>query len=687
MADRVRFGDGTYGDPNAEAGVTYPASWKDENAPTGHSVFSPSGYDTSGNSSPIPVWGGMDAYRQRMEQKGGAELAHAQGLVNDKRYMGRYQMRQGMAEAQNAALGMAAGRGSNPLAQRSAQYANAQMSANAVNQGAQLALQEYMARQAMLGQALARQTGYEQMMQDDASRRYLGQLQYQASMQGQKTQADIAEADREMQLIGAAVGAGGSLIGAMSDESQKTILSSNDAQITPYGYLAPPGTNPYGVTAYGYYERPADPDIRAPGDGTEVSKVSDSKSTGGMGRASAANVTSHYKELGTGKNDNSARFNPNVNSGAVNDSGTGNAQNLIAQLEAEGRKTNAQLMAPPPRSPGYEPPPMAARPGIVREFPDGNPYERPSVDPSPRATRYGFLGPAGSWEAPRSTEELARRGLGASFYGAYAPAGTYDFIRQGQASQPQPGDAQVAALSAQLDAEDARMQQQLGLSDKRAKELLSENRELKGRLRNMAERSELGNVTVPASTRGIWATGAQAQVDSIHNGMNPMARGARASREHIGAATGERPYMPTWTTLEQAEPPVRAFDAVIGQRLSRAEGDPEEDPIQQGSLGDVDRANIATMRGINPEMWRYKAGAQRALGLTPRVQVGPTAQNLEATPLGSTVVYDTPAGKQIDVKGATMQLLGQTGTLQRQVDTTASRLASLEDAIYGKRRA
>ena len=60
------------------------------------------------------------------------------------------------------------------------------------------------------------------------------------------------------------------------------------------------------------------------------------------------------------------------------------------------------------------------------------------------------------------------------------------------------------------------------------------------------------------------------------------------------------------------------------------------------------------------------------------MQAGPMAQNLEKTPLGKTIVYDTPRGKVIDIKGATAQLLGQNGTQQRIIDDQESRLQKLE---------
>lgn len=85
-------------------------------------------------------------------------------------------------------------------------------------------------------------------------------------------------------------------------------------------------------------------------------------------------------------------------------------------------------------------------------------------------------------------------------------------------------------------------------------------------------------------------------------------------------------------------------------------------------LGQVDQANVQTMRAVDPKVWQYKPGVQQKLGLTPRPQMGPTAQNLEATPIGKNYVYDTPAGKQVDTKQLSLANTGMLGTLQRQID-------------------
>ncbi len=104
-----------------------------------------------------------------------------------------------------------------------------------------------------------------------------------------------------------------------------------------------------------------------------------------------------------------------------------------------------------------------------------------------------------------------------------------------------------------------------------------------------------------------------------------------------------------------------------------------DEHLKQGRpIGEVDAVNMETMRHTEPKLWRYKDGAQRELGLTSRVQAGPTAQNLEETPLGKTIVYDTPHGKVVDTKAATLQLLGQNSTLMRTLDDQSERLERLE---------
>ena len=104
-------------------------------------------------------------------------------------------------------------------------------------------------------------------------------------------------------------------------------------------------------------------------------------------------------------------------------------------------------------------------------------------------------------------------------------------------------------------------------------------------------------------------------------------------------------------------------------------------------LGSVDQANVKTLQRLEPKLWRYKDGAQKALGLTSRVQQGPTAQNIEETPIGQHYVYDTPAGKQVDTKQLSMANLGMMSTLQKQIDDLKNRMLTTYEVEQKRKKA
>jgi hypothetical protein len=55
---------------------------------------------------------------------------------------------------------------------------------------------------------------------------------------------------------------------------------------------------------------------------------------------------------------------------------------------------------------------------------------------------------------------------------------------------------------------------------------------------------------------------------------------------------------------------------------------------------------------VEPNAYRYKPEARAAAGDDGREHIGVMAQDLEKTPAGASVVIETPAGKAIDMKGA-----------------------------------
>jgi len=82
------------------------------------------------------------------------------------------------------------------------------------------------------------------------------------------------------------------------------------------------------------------------------------------------------------------------------------------------------------------------------------------------------------------------------------------------------------------------------------------------------------------------------------------------------------------------------------------------------------------LQNLNPYAFNYKPG----IGENPNQRhVGVMAQDLETTPVGSTVVRDTPQGKVIDGKGTMMLSLAAAADLQKQVD----KLKAEQEAMYG----
>lgn len=104
------------------------------------------------------------------------------------------------------------------------------------------------------------------------------------------------------------------------------------------------------------------------------------------------------------------------------------------------------------------------------------------------------------------------------------------------------------------------------------------------------------------------------------------------------------------------------------------------DERKKSVIGDVDAKNIDTLRGIDPKVWKYKPEVAQRLGLTDRPQMGPTAQNLEQTPLRE-YVRNTPEGKVVDTTNLTMANTGLVSTVQGEVDEQEERLRRLERVI------
>jgi len=103
---------------------------------------------------------------------------------------------------------------------------------------------------------------------------------------------------------------------------------------------------------------------------------------------------------------------------------------------------------------------------------------------------------------------------------------------------------------------------------------------------------------------------------------------------------------------------------------------PSISPADRQAMGygrDLRRAGDDTMRQLDASRYNYSPHAQGALGQPKGPQYGVMAQQLERTPLGRSMVYDTPHGKMVDTNRAAMGSLGMIGRLGERVDELEGR--------------
>lgn len=482
-------------------------------------------------------------YEERLRGMADANVSSARNLVNSNRYAGQDLLRESLAQGRRQNMQMAGGMGGDPSTARAAHYANAQMTSAGHQQGKTLALQEHMARQALLQDALQQRTGYEQMIQDDATRRYLGQLEYLSNQEEQHMQRRNADDQFESALIGGAIGGVGGVLGGMlraSDERGKDLVSTNDPQISPYGYMAPPGTNPYNVRVTG----PGTVSYNAPDPISEQRKKAeaDKKEAEAEARADARAASEVGKGIGDGLRTAGATI--SAGGAAIRPGGPSSTQirdahasNLSRQLEKTGTETMANLAAPPPDAgPAATGRPLAP----VREFPEGPPGP---VNTAPNATMYGFYGKPGSYVPPQTTIEAAQRGLGPQHYGYYAQTG---YTPTGD-PRWRPNEVDVMTES-----------------DKRVKEVEAENRTLKRVNRDLIE-STAAVQRIGGSRQGF--TGGEF-VDQVRSRPGPRTlaeleytEGGIKSLAPRDVLRGESAQKETW--VGQAP---TAFDRIITTR-------------------------------------------------------------------------------------------------------------------------
>lgn len=83
--------------------------------------------------------------------------------------------------------------------------------------------------------------------------------------------------------------------------------------------------------------------------------------------------------------------------------------------------------------------------------------------------------------------------------------------------------------------------------------------------------------------------------------------------------------------------------------------------------GELDREDDRMMDSLRGYTYQYRPEARAAMGLPAGQRYGVMAQDLEQTPLGRTMVVDTPHGKAIDQQAATGAQLAMIGRLDERL--------------------
>jgi hypothetical protein len=123
-------------------------------------------------------------------------------------------------------------------------------------------------------------------------------------------------------------------------------------------------------------------------------------------------------------------------------------------------------------------------------------------------------------------------------------------------------------------------------------------------------------------------------------------------------------------------------DAMFGDRRDQMFVDPR---MERGLSAAPPRTpEDETLESMTGYTYNYKPEYQQALGLPGDRRYGVMAQDLEQTPLGSTLVNDTPAGKVIDGQAATGASLAMMGRLAER-DKEREGRSALRDEMLARR--
>lgn len=128
------------------------------------------------------------------------------------------------------------------------------------------------------------------------------------------------------------------------------------------------------------------------------------------------------------------------------------------------------------------------------------------------------------------------------------------------------------------------------------------------------------------------------------------------------------------------------IDAIPGYEMRPKDAD--DDAVKRYAAHLQSSSADATLRGIKGHEYQYRP-QHVAAGEPAGQRYGVMAQDLERTPLGASVVHNTPEGKRIDTDQATGMQLALTGRLGERQDATeeaVKRLAAQLEAEGAKTR-
>lgn len=607
-------------------------------------------------------------YAQEMRDAAEKWLTEARGGKNS---VAQQQLRAGLGAAQRAGAQQAIGRGSNPLAQRAAVYSGGQMAGEANTQSAALRAAEWQSAQQMQMDAIRMQEAQamaetqSELARQDALRRY------HLGLWGQEEGADQAKYQQGQEISGQVIQALAMMMA--SDERAKTdIQPVSDAAYLggeePTGappapapaQVAAPPPPPSGLLAGTQYYQPA---MKAAPTPQELPTGPRPAGMSGVGQVQPF-WPGPKQDRGI-ISQITGGMNMGKSAGAA--AGGGGMGGMFSGIE------NKTSMAPIGRS--------------------------AIADPN----GHSVLVPPDFMPMPNASQA---KGM----YQSWVP----DPDRPGQMKlqhmDPTMAGGGFTTLQ-DYSASDERLKQGYSLSDKAAKEeafvegaaqgaaaAVTPQQYPHGRPVVMQALDWFGrNLYDPAVTAispeaETWVgSPAQAEYGQPPFQRMPLATAAAPRLREAYSA----PPPPAGSTMTPSDEQVKNISAALdaeGDRTLRelmgAGGDPAAAEMRRraneraAQIGaELDRADDETLASLRGYTYRYKPEAQQRLGLDGRPKYGIMAQDVERTPLGQTMVVDTPQGKMIDQGAATGATLAMLGRLDERDRGLIARMQRIEEML------